>query len=85
LIYFATEESEHGEDVSTVLFNELYETRTGDGNAEADGDEDMVTNFDEHVADIEVLGSKGSSSTPSQAKQVSRKMSPFLRELLSVR
>lgn len=81
LIYFATEESESGEDVSTVLFNELYETRT---NSDEDlEDDESVTTFDEHVADIAVPRRQVKASTPAQVEQFSRHTSSFLRELLA--
>ncbi|POM62571.1 Phosphatidylinositol 3 and 4-Kinase-like protein [Phytophthora palmivora] len=80
LIYFGTEETENGEDVSTVLFSELYETRTNDGGDIEEGEE-AVAVFDEHAADIALR--KMRVAPVSQAKQLSRCMSPFLSELLS--
>ncbi|GMF35449.1 unnamed protein product [Phytophthora lilii] len=85
LICFGTEENENGEDVSTVLFNELYETRSTNGNEDVDENDEAVTTFDEHAADIAMPRKKVKASLRSQAKQVSRHMSPFLRELLSQR
>ncbi|KAG1713245.1 hypothetical protein DVH05_000965 [Phytophthora capsici] len=79
LIYFGTEENASGEDVSTVLFNELYETRSESN--DIDEDDEAVTTFDEHAADIAMRQVR--TSPASQAKQMSRQMSPFLRELLS--
>ncbi|KAI9992907.1 hypothetical protein PInf_014845 [Phytophthora infestans] len=80
LIYFATEESESGEDVSTVLFNELYETRTSDV-CDIDEDDEIVTAFDQHAADIALRQAR--TSHASRAKHISSQMSSFLRELLS--
>ncbi|KAI9992677.1 hypothetical protein PInf_014544 [Phytophthora infestans] len=81
LIYFATEESESGEDVSTVLFNELYETRTSDV-CDIDEDDEIVTAFDQHAADIALRQAR--TSHASRAKHISSQMSSFLRELLSL-
>lgn len=80
MIYFATEESESGEDVSTVLFNELYETRTSDV-CDIDEDDEIVTAFDQHAADIALRQAR--TSHASRAKHISSQMSSFLRELLS--
>ncbi|KAG6623984.1 phosphatidylinositol 3 and 4-kinase-like protein [Phytophthora cinnamomi] len=82
LIYFGTEENENGEDVSTVLFNELYETRTNcDGIV--DEDDETVTTFDEHAADIVMPPRQVKPSPSSKATPLARRMSPFLRELLA--
>ncbi|KAG7379398.1 Phosphatidylinositol 4-kinase beta [Phytophthora boehmeriae] len=78
LIYFATEESENGEDVSTVLFNELYDTRTKDDEQEAE--DELVSTFDENATDIAVPNRRVKKTL--QSEQFSRHMSPFLRELL---
>ncbi|KAJ8571468.1 hypothetical protein ON010_g5368 [Phytophthora cinnamomi] len=83
LIYFGTEENESGEDVSTVLFNELYETRTNcDGIV--DEDDETVTTFDEHAADIVMPPRQVKPSPSSKATPLARRMSPFLRELLAI-
>ncbi|RLN98025.1 hypothetical protein BBJ28_00016320, partial [Nothophytophthora sp. Chile5] len=87
LIYFGTEESDDGDDVSTVLFNELYDTRTrhvGDvaGEGEGEGD-DNVTVFDEQAADIVTPSKRAKVPPPPRTEHSSRQMSPFLRELLA--
>ncbi|KAG2997400.1 hypothetical protein PC121_g20589 [Phytophthora cactorum] len=81
LIHFATEENESGADVSTVLFNDLYETRDTDGCDNIDEDGEIVTTFDDHAADIAPRQTR--TSPVSRAKQTPRHMSAFLRELLS--
>ncbi|KAG7376840.1 Phosphatidylinositol 4-kinase beta [Phytophthora pseudosyringae] len=81
LIYFGTEENASGEDVSTVLFNELYETQATDSRNDTDEDDEAVTTFDEHAADMATRQAR--AKPVSQAKQMYRLMSPFLRELLS--
>ncbi|KAE9032619.1 hypothetical protein PR003_g10074 [Phytophthora rubi] len=80
LIYFGTEENENGEDVSTVLFNELYDTRT---RCDGDDEDETATTFDEHAADIAMPPRQVKPSTSIKAKPKARKMSPFLRELLA--
>ncbi|KAH7482323.1 Phosphatidylinositol 4-kinase [Phytophthora ramorum] len=82
LIYFGTEENENGEDVSTVLFNELYETQPSDGDDGVNGDDETVTTFDEHAADITMPRRQVPPPPRSQSSQLSSHMSPFLRELL---
>lgn len=83
MIYFGTEENENGEDVSTVLFNELYETRTG-CSGDIDEDDEIATTFDEHAADIAMPYRQVKSSSSFKTKPSAKQMSPFLRELLAV-
>ncbi|ETM42778.1 hypothetical protein L914_11633, partial [Phytophthora nicotianae] len=81
LIYFATEENESGEDVSTVLFNDLYETKAPSVCNNIDEDDEIATAFDQHAADIALRQAR--TSQVSRAKDMPRHMSSFLRELLS--
>ncbi|GMF56726.1 unnamed protein product [Phytophthora fragariaefolia] len=82
LIYFGTEENAIGDDVSTVLFNELYDTRS-DCNGDVDENDESVTSFDEHAADITMPRRQVKPSSSFKEKQLSNRMSPFVRELLA--